>query len=186
MKLWRLARAPFLALDGSGPAQHGARWTSPGLPVVNFASEPGLSVLVVLRYLPRDLLGINDDYLLGWTESDVVPERIDYTPDPVEKRKRGDDWLRSRRSLFAAVTSAVLPEADIIMMNPKHLDAAALPRLRPARSVLRNALPCRIMQPRLSRSHDYRPPFRSHPPSPRTSASGRHRAAVVQVDRTSD
>jgi RES domain-containing protein len=129
MKLWRLTRAPFLALDGSGPAQHGARWTSPGLPVVNFASEPGLSVLVVLRYLQRDLVGVDDDYLLGWTQSDFVPERIDYTPDPVEKRRCGDDWLRSGRSLFAAVTSAVLPEADIIMMNPRHPDATTLPPL---------------------------------------------------------
>jgi RES domain-containing protein len=127
MKLWRLIRAPFLALDGSGPAQHGARWTSPGLPVVNFSSEPGLSVLVVLRYLPRDLVGIDADYVLGWTQSDSVPERIAYTPDPILKRERGDDWLRSNRSLFAAVTSAVLPEADIIMMNPRHPDSAALP-----------------------------------------------------------
>jgi RES domain-containing protein len=127
MKLWRLTRAPFLALDGSGPEKHGARWTSPGLPVVNFASEPGLAVLVVLRYLPRDLAGIDQDYLLGWTETDVVSERIPYTTDPVEKRRLGDDWLTSGRSLFAAVTSAVLPEADVIMMNPRHPDAASLP-----------------------------------------------------------
>jgi RES domain-containing protein len=126
MKLWRLTRAPYLALDGSGPAQHGARWTSPGLPVVNFASEPGLSVLVVLRYLPRDLAGVADDYLLGWTETDATPERIPYDPDPTVKRQRGDDWLKSGRSLFAAVTSAVLPEADIIMMNPRHPDAARI------------------------------------------------------------
>jgi RES domain-containing protein len=143
VKLWRLVRAPFLALDGSGPAQHGARWTSPGHPVVNFASEPGLSVLVVLRYLPRDLGEVDDDYLLGWTESEAIPERIDYTPDPIEKRARGDDWLRSGRSLFAAVTSAVLPEADVIMMNPRHPEASALPPLvtRPFRFADCLALP---------------------------------------------
>ena len=129
MKLWRLTRAPFLALDGSGPAQHGARWTSPGLPVVNFASEPGLAVLVVLRYLPADLTNIEQDYLLGWTDIDATPERLDYTPDPILKRQRGDDWLRTNRSLLAAVTSAVLPEADIIMMNPRHPDAAMVPAL---------------------------------------------------------
>ncbi len=126
LKLWRLTRAPFLALDGSGPALHGARWTSPGLPVVNFASEPGLAVIVTLRYLPPDLVGIDQDYLLGWTETDARPERIDYDPDPLTKRQRGDDWVRSGRSLFAAVRSAVLPEADIIMMNPRHPDAAAI------------------------------------------------------------
>jgi RES domain-containing protein len=126
VKLWRLTRAPFVALDGSGPAQHGARWTSPGLPVVNFASEPSLAVLVVLRYLPPDRSKIGEDYLLGWTESDAVPEPIAYNADPVIKRQRGDAWLRSGRSLLASVTSAVLPEAKIIMMNPHHPDAAAI------------------------------------------------------------
>ena len=129
MILWRLTRAPYLALDGSGPEKHGGRWTSPGLPVVNFASEPGLSVLVVLRYLPRDLAGIDQDYLLGWTQIDAVPERIPFTPDQIEKRRRGDDWLASGRSLLAAVQSAVLPEADVGMMNPRHPDAARVPPL---------------------------------------------------------
>jgi len=129
MKLWRLTRARHAALDGSGPAQHGARWTSPGLPVVNFASEAGLAVLVVLRYLPRDLVGVDDDYVLGWTQSEAIPEFIPFTPDPDEKRARGDAWLRSGRSLLAQVQSAVLPEASVIMMNPAHPDAATVPPL---------------------------------------------------------
>jgi RES domain-containing protein len=123
VKLWRLTRAPYLALDGSGPVKHGARWVSPGRPVVNFASEPGLAVLVVLRYLPRDLAGIDEDYLLGWIEIDAEPERLPFVQDQAEKRRIGDDWLASGRSLLAAVQSAVLPEADIVMMNPAHPDA---------------------------------------------------------------
>jgi RES domain-containing protein len=129
MKLWRLTRAPYLALDGSGSAQHGARWTSPGLPVVNFASEPGLAVLVVLRYLPRDLVGVDEDFLLGWTETDATPEIIPFTPDAEEKRAHGNAWLRSGRSLFAQVQSAVLPEANVIMMNPAHPLAHDVPPL---------------------------------------------------------
>ncbi len=124
MKLWRLARAPYIALDGYGPAQHGARWVSAGAPVVNFASEPGLAVLVVLRYLPRDLAGVDEDYLLGWTEVDAVPEMIPLTPDQDKKRACGDAWLRAGRRLLAQVQSAVLPEANVIMMNPAHPDAA--------------------------------------------------------------
>ncbi len=126
MKLWRLARAPYLALDGSGPMQHGGRWTSPGRPVVNFATDPGLAVLVVLRYLPRDLAGIGQDYFLGWTEIDAAPERLPFVEEPAEKRRIGDAWLNSGRSLLAAVRSAVLPEGDILMMNPAHPDAARI------------------------------------------------------------
>ena len=129
MKLWRLTRAPFVALDGAGPARHGARYTSPGLPVVNFASEAGLAVLVSLRYLPPDLAGIDQDYRLGWTEIDAVPERLPDVSDPAEKRAIGDAWLASGRSLLAAVRSAVLPEADVVMMNPRHPAAARVPPL---------------------------------------------------------
>ena len=129
MRLWRLTRAGFVALDGAGPERHGARYTSPGRPVVNFASEAGLAVLVTLRYLPRDLAGIDEDYLLGWTEVDAVPERLPDVSDPGEKRALGDAWLASGRSLLAAVRSAVLPEADIVMMNPRHPGAASVPPL---------------------------------------------------------
>lgn len=125
MKLWRLTRAAHLALDGVGPLRHGGRYTSPGRAVVNFASEPGLAVLVALRYLPPDLAGVPNDYLLGWTEADAIPERL--LAD--ESRAAGDAWLESGHSLLAAVSSQVLPEADMVMMNPLHPDAARVPPL---------------------------------------------------------
>lgn len=93
--------------------------------MVNFASEPGLAVLVALRYLPRDLVGVPDDYLLSWTEADAAAERLPAD----ETRAAGDAWLASGRSLLAAVPSRVLPEADVVMMNPLHPDAARVPPL---------------------------------------------------------
>ena len=39
------------------------------------------------------------------------------------------DWLQERRSLLAAVRSQVLPEADVVLMNPLHPDAARVPPL---------------------------------------------------------
>jgi hypothetical protein len=38
-------------------------------------------------------------------------------------------WLDERRSLLAAVRSQVLPEADVVLMNPLHPDAAGVPPL---------------------------------------------------------
>lgn len=128
MRLWRLVRAPFVALDGAGPAKHGARYTSPGRAVVNFASEPGLAVLVALRYLP-DLAEAPDDHLLGWTEIDAVPERLPNLADPAAMRAAGDAWYDSGRSLLAAAASAVLPEADVVMMNCAHPAAIHVPPL---------------------------------------------------------
>lgn len=128
MKLWRLTREPYVALDGSGPMKFGRRYSSPGRPVVNFASEAGLAVLVALRYAQEDQELMAADYLLGWTEVDHFPERVPDAFAPDDKKAFVDRWLEERRSLLAAVSSAVLPEADIVLMNPGHPDAA---RIRP-------------------------------------------------------
>ncbi|MDL2352636.1 MAG: RES family NAD+ phosphorylase [Pseudomonadota bacterium] len=128
MKLWRLTRAAYVALDGQGALLNGARYAPPGVAVVSLASEAGLAVLVALRYLPRDLQGIAEDYVLGWTGVDAVPERV---PDPDEDTIRTfvGEWLTSKRSLLAAVRSKVLPEADVVLLNPAHPDAAGVPPL---------------------------------------------------------
>jgi len=42
---------------------------------------------------------------------------------------RSDEGWEERRSLLAAVRSKVLPEADVVMMNPAHPDAARVPPL---------------------------------------------------------
>jgi RES domain-containing protein len=126
MRLWRLTPTGETALDGAGALKHGGRYSPPGAPVVNFASEAGLAVLVALRYLTGDPADAPDDYVLGWTDIDAIPERV---PD-----FNGDDairawvtcWLEERRSLLAAVRSQVLPEADVVLMNPRHPDAAGV------------------------------------------------------------
>ncbi len=128
MKLWRLTRARFVALDGKGAALHGARYASPGVPIVSLASEAGLAVLVALRYLPRDLAGIADDFVLGWTEVAAAPLRIDDVRGEDAIRAQVANWLAAKRSLLAAIRSKVLPEADVIYLNPAHPDAA---RVRP-------------------------------------------------------
>lgn len=128
MKLWRLTRAAYVALDGKGAELHGARYAPPGQPVVSLASEAGLAVLVALRYHLPDLVAAPADLVLGWTEVDAVPEQI---PDPDEDaiRRHIGEWLETRRSLLAAIRSKVLPEADVIYLNPRRSDAARIPPL---------------------------------------------------------
>jgi hypothetical protein len=122
VKLWRLTRALYVALDGKGAELHGARYAPAGHPVVSLASEAGLAVLVALRYQPRDLVGIPEDFVLGWTEVGAVPVRV---PDPDEETIRAfvGDWLDNQTSLLAAIRSRVLPEAEVIYLNPRHPDA---------------------------------------------------------------
>jgi RES domain-containing protein len=129
MRLWRLIRTGQTALDGAGTLKQGGRYSPPGVPVVNFASEAGLAVLVGLRYLRGDPADAPDDYVLGWTEIDAIPERVPDADGDDAIRGRVTHWLQERRSLLAAVRSQVLPEADVVLMNPLHPDAAGVPPL---------------------------------------------------------
>ena len=129
MKLWRLTRAPFVALDGKGAELNGARYAPAGVPVASLASEAALAVLIALRYQPRDLAGISDDFVLGWTEVDAVPERVPDEDSEAAIRDWVGEWLSSSRSLLAAVRSRVLPEGDVVLLNPRHPDAALVPPL---------------------------------------------------------
>ena len=115
MRLWRLTRADETGLDGAGTSRHGGRYSPRGAPVVNFASEAGLAVLIALRYEPDPAL----DYVLGWTEVDATPERIPADGDDAI-RAWVSGWLEERRSLLAAVRSQVLPEADVVLLNSLH------------------------------------------------------------------
>jgi RES domain-containing protein len=124
MRLWRLTRAGHTALDGAGTLRDGGRYSPPGAPVVNFASEAGLAVLVALRYLPDNASDAPGDYVLGWTEADASPERAPEADGDDPIRDWVGHWLEERRSLLAAVRSRVLPEADVVLMNPLHPDAA--------------------------------------------------------------
>ena len=123
MRLWRLTRTSQTTLDGAGALKHGGRYSPPGSPVVNFASEAGLAVLVALRYLQVGPADTPDDYVLGWTDIDAVPERAPDADSDDAIRDWVTDWLEERRSLLAAVRSQVLPEADVVLMNPLHPDA---------------------------------------------------------------
>ena len=123
-----MTREGRTALDGAGSIAYGGRYSPPGVPVVNFASEAGLAVLVALRYLPGGPADAPNDCLLGWTETEATPERAPEGEDDAVK-EWVTRWLDERRSLLAAVRSKVLPEADVVLMNPVHSDAAGIPPL---------------------------------------------------------
>jgi len=84
-------------------------------------ATPGLEALriVILTGYEPDPAA---DYVLGWTEVDTTPERVPADGDDAI-RALVSDWLAERRSLLAAVRSQVLPEADVVLLNPLHPDA---------------------------------------------------------------
>ncbi len=126
MKLWRLTRTPYVALDGRGALLNGSRYAPERTPVVSLANEAALAVLISMRYLPDDPAQIATDYVLGWTEADAVPERVPDGADDATVRACIGEWFAAQRSLLAAVPSRVLPEGDVILLNPLHPLAASV------------------------------------------------------------
>lgn len=130
VKLWRVTRSIHCALDGAGAVAHGARYSPPGLPIVHFASEAGLAVLIALRYQPADPAACATDLVLGSIELDCEPERVPADLDEPGVQAWVTRWLTERRSLLAAIVSRVLPEGDVILFNPRHPDAGMAGPLR--------------------------------------------------------
>jgi hypothetical protein len=58
-----------------------------------------------------------------------MPERAPHANGDDAIRTWVADWLEDRRGLLAAVRSQVLPEADVVLMNPLHPDATLVPPL---------------------------------------------------------
>ncbi len=122
-RLWRLARTGQTALDGAGTLKHGGRYSPPGAPVVNFASEAGLAVLIALRYLPGDPADAPEDYVLGWTEIDSVPERA---------TGADDDAILGRRLVVSATLNGAEGDRLIRLQRPRGRHASRLSRTRRA------------------------------------------------------
>ena len=123
MILYRLARAPFRALDGEGARRFGGRWTSPGRPAIYAAASAGLAVLEVLVHLdlPPDL--IPRDYRLLRIElpADAPAETLARAPaDDRDRRRLGDGFLERGEALALRVPSVIVPGEHNAILNPRH------------------------------------------------------------------
>lgn len=132
MRVWRIARSAYPALDGEGARISGGRWNSKGIPVVYTAGSRALAMLEVLAWTdPED---VPKDYEI---KEIVVPEGITVeVVDPHELppdwrkprspacRAVGDAWAGAERSLVLQVPSALVPEEPNFLLNPRHAAAA--------------------------------------------------------------
>jgi RES domain-containing protein len=140
VRVWRIARERYQALDGEGARLNGGRWNSEGRAAV-YASET--LALAALEYLvhvepllaPADLVAIEidvrDDAGLGVrVEPDQFPD-ADWPryPAPDWEAELGDLWLAEGEFLWLAVPSAIVPREHNVLINPLH------PRMRDVRVV---------------------------------------------------
>lgn len=123
MRVYRLARAPFAALDGEGARLYGGRWNTPGRALIYAAASPSLAVLEILVHLDLPPELVPDDYrLLTIKVPDDLPlKRLETIPaDPAACRAAGDAFLQDGSRAALAVPSVVVPQEHNLLINPAH------------------------------------------------------------------
>lgn len=144
MIAWRVVRAPFADLTGTGARLNGGRWNSPGLAALYLSEHPALCMLEFMvnlgvkpKTLPIDLVIMTI----------VVPDTLPTEDAPLglllgTEFVFGDAWLKAQRSPVLWVPSVVMPQSFNIVVNPDHPASATL--------TVRDVSPLRI-DPRLFR-----------------------------------
>jgi RES domain-containing protein len=129
MRVYRICREPFAALDGEGARLYGGRWNRPGRPAVYAATSRALAALEYLVHVePADVPG---DLILLTIElpDDVRREEVDPATLPVGWNQvaghpacqdRGDAWLAAGASAALEAPSAPIPEERNVIVNSRH------------------------------------------------------------------
>jgi RES domain-containing protein len=141
---WRVTRAPFADLSGTGAKLYGGRWNSPGTSAVYLSEHPALCLLEIFVNLGINQRTIPIDYVLMTV---VVPDSLltESAPSGIpfgQEAKFGDAWIAARRTPVLWVPSVVMPQSYNLVVNPEHPASAAV--------FVRDITPFQI-DPRLSR-----------------------------------
>ncbi|MES2297286.1 MAG: RES family NAD+ phosphorylase [Pseudomonadota bacterium] len=137
--VWRIAvEAPSYAandLSGTGAKITGGRWNSKGRPVVYCAANIALATLETVHVLHSGSLPFNR-YLVRvdipaavWERRqrlDAPPGGWDAVPAGMGSVRAGDAWLAAAVTAVLEVPSVIVPEERVVLINPRHGDAAAI------------------------------------------------------------
>lgn len=149
MRLYRICPEAYLKdLSGLGGSyRDGARWNSPGQPVLYFALSASTALLEMANYIPSPQR-VPPSYRLGvyqLPESASVIELpaaglpADWAvfPHPRSTRELGDRWLNAGHSLLLLAPSTAVPEGldKIAVFNPRHPESGSIRLVRTIRDL---------------------------------------------------
>jgi len=129
--IYRVCRARYARLDGEGARLAGGRWNSPGRAVVYMAESVALAVLENLVHMsPQDfptgyvcVAAVLPDGLNIATEQDL---RLRADLRELSSQDLGDWWIDSKESAVLEVSSAVVADEHIHLLNPAHPEFARI------------------------------------------------------------
>ncbi|HEX2078440.1 MAG TPA: RES family NAD+ phosphorylase [Longimicrobium sp.] len=129
MRLWRITRRAYQALDGEGARLYGGRWNAEGVAVVYTSATLSLAALeylvhVQIEDVPVDLVALEIEVPDRVSVQDVSPAELPSDWNRVEDHPAcsalGDRWARAGDSLVLRVPSAVIPHERNLLLNPRH------------------------------------------------------------------
>jgi len=123
VRVWRLARRRFAALDGAGARLYGGRWNRRGQSVVYSSERLSLAVLEVIVHLELALEDFPADYVKIAIEipDTLEIQRIDDLPrTDARMRRLGSDWYDSSQTAGLLVPSVIVAEEHNLLLNPRH------------------------------------------------------------------
>jgi RES domain-containing protein len=134
MRIYRIADARHPLWEGTGAALLGARWNSPGRPVIYASLTHSCAMLEILVHANIGRLPATHAYVTVEVSDAVSVERHDSHSLPegwdaessAAARAFGDQWLDEMRSAILVVPSVVAKLEWNALVNPQHPDAMLL------------------------------------------------------------
>ena len=131
MIIYRLTNGDHIKdLSGIGSKLYGGRWNSAGLHAIYATENISLAVLEILVHVKKYNSPM-DYHLLNIS----IPENIKpmvihadklkrtWKDDPAYSQFIGDEFLKTKQSLFMKVPSAIVEQENNYILNPQHSDA---------------------------------------------------------------
>ena len=134
MLAWRVCKARHLPYDGTGALRLGARWSSPGRPVIYASDSLAGAILEILAHAlrPRTLPGAHHGVRIE-VPAELVEE---IEPGAVPgwelagaevARRYGDRWFDEARTAALRVPALPCrPDGRNLLLNPLHPAAGAI------------------------------------------------------------
>jgi len=128
LRAWRIADNRHPMYDGTGAMVWGARWNSPGHPVIYASASYACAMLERLAHagigsIPKHQHAITIDIpaidIEEITAADVPGWDL---PDMSASRAYGDGWLREKRAAVLVVPSVVARAERNVLIHPAHPD----------------------------------------------------------------
>jgi RES domain-containing protein len=134
MIIYRLTNGDHIKdLSGNGSKLYGGRWNSIGLHAIYTTENVSLAILEILVHVKKYKRPL-DYHLLTLSIPDnikpvtIITEKLkkNWKDDPAYSQFIGDEFLKTKQSLFLKVPSAIVEQENNFILNPAHADATKI------------------------------------------------------------